>query len=102
MIGNFNYIKNKSGNIIGEFTNNLTSKIYSECSNLIEGNLLEFTGIYRSIWEENNTPYISKLVIEKNKDFKSNLIWYDNDNNIIFKGEGFIFKNTLTGYYQDV
>lgn len=103
MIGNFNLEKTRSGNIIGEFTNNLTNQIFTESADLIDGNLLEFNGTYLDTWQEKNIPYLSKLVIvtiENTSNLKYSLKWFNDKNELIFLGQGFIYNDLLTGYYE--
>jgi hypothetical protein len=101
IIGQFYLKKTDNGNIIGEFSNNLSDGVYSMSGDLLNGES-GFTGAYRVTWREKNEAIFSYLEIsylyENNKLFK--LIWKDNKKKDIFEGEGMLSDNLLIGNYR--
>lgn len=105
-IGSFNYTKTINGNIVGEFVNHHHGRAFAECSELISENADNqiFDGNYKSIWQEDGIPILSKLKIERSSNSKFSLEWLNNENNEpIFRGEGFLISNNqMSGYYYSV
>ena len=90
-----------SGNLIGEFTNNANTRIFSESADAVEPVDLEsFEGDYISTWQEDRAPLGANLKITQAGQ-KFNLIWTRIDNgSIIFRGEGFLVGDLLIGHYE--
>jgi len=101
IIGQFYLKKTDNGNIIGEFSNNLSDGVYSMSGDLLEGES-GFTGTYRVTWREKNEGIFTYLEIsylyENNKLFK--LVWKDNKKKELFEGEGMLSDNLLIGSYR--
>ena len=103
LIGRFYFKQTINGNLIGEFSNNLISRIITESSNL-EGEFSNpFIGRFRTIWHQElaNTLVltISNRRETENRIFE--LIWRDDEENEVFYGEGFIVDGILIGDYRD-
>lgn len=109
LIGSFYIQKTRSGNLIGEFTNNRNTRVFTESADLIVAveDLTDFSGNYVSTWQEENVAIISNLritVIESLNNRKLQLIWTDTTErkNILFQGEGFLAGELLIGHYTVV
>lgn len=105
LIGRFFFKKTNNGNIIGEFSNNRINFISSESADIQNHNdPSNFIGIYNTTWQEQENPSFAKLTIS----FKQNtsdriykLEWTEQNGELIFIGEGFVFENSLIGDYRN-
>jgi len=104
LVGRFYFKQTKNGNLLGEFSNNLTKLIFTECANIKS----EFTkkhsfiGDYETVWFEKGAESFT-LKIEfkfKNKEILKLTLTNPQNNQIIFHGEGFIVDKILIGNYQ--
>ena len=105
MIGNFILQKTHSGNLTGEFTNQLMNFISTESADLIEGQPKSFEGTYISTWRENNEAFLLTLtisVLPNTAESKFHLEWFTLENLLIYVGQGFISNNALIGFYENV
>ena len=101
IIGQFYLKKTENGNLVGEFSNNLSDGVYSMSGDLLdEGD--GFIGTYRVTWREKNEAIFTYLEIsylyDNNKLFK--LIWKDNKKRELFEGEGMLCSDLLLGNYR--
>lgn len=103
LIGRFYFKQTKNGNLIGEFSNNLSTRNSTESADLVLAsfNQGDFVGEYNSTWQEDdNTGHFTNLSItKKHKDIYT--LQWQRDNQIIFWGEGFIANDILIGDYRD-
>lgn len=102
MIGRFYFRLTTSGNLLGEFSNNLSNGNSTESADRVSGNLNDFQGTYLSSWQENGTVLFADLTISiKHAPNIFSLVWARN-NKDIFWGEGFIIGDLLVGDYRDM
>lgn len=105
IIGRFYFTKTKNGNLLGEFSNNLSVKSSTEGADLIKSVLSEsYIGEYLTTWSELNNCYLLTLLITYKPscfDKIYTLTWLDNNKKIKFWGEGFICDNLLVGDYRN-
>ncbi len=107
VIGSFYFRKTSSGNITGEFTNNLNNRIFTESAdlNLVTQEISSFAGNYIATWQENEESHLSTLNIsflEGSNNLKYRLIWRsETSENILFHGEGFLVGDILIGHYTN-
>ena len=103
LIGRFYFKQTSNGNLIGEFSNNLSDGIATESADSI-GKTNNYIGDYNSTWQENGKRRFSNLKISQ-KAGTSNTIftleWTDNGRQI-FLGEGMLCDNILIGDYRGV
>jgi hypothetical protein len=103
IIGQFYLTETDNGNIVGEFSNNLSDGVYSISGDFMEGEG-GFIGTYRVTWREKNEGIFTYLEIsylyDNNKLFK--LIWKDQKKKEIFEGEGMLCNDLLIGNYRSV
>ena len=101
IIGQYYLKKTDNGNIVGEFSNNLSDGVYSMSGDLLEGGE-QFIGTYRVTWREKNEAIFTYLEIsylyDNNKLFK--LVWKDNKKRELFEGEGMLCDDLLIGNYR--
>ena len=99
VIGRFYFKKTINGNLLGEFSNNFTSKNYTESADLTSKTKKEdFVGLYISTWHDDEAC-VAKLDISRNKDLY-NLKWTEGGN---FDGQGMLCENNiLIGNYWSV
>jgi hypothetical protein len=105
LIGRFYFKKTRNGNLIGEFSNNLSGNIISTESadfiEKVEGADGDYFGKYHSTWQENGKSYFANLEITpkvgNNKLFTLN--WTRNGK--IFVGEGMLCDDILIGDYKE-
>ncbi len=102
IVGTFYFKQNKSGNLLGEFTNNKMNGISTESSDLTSSYQMRFVGTYETTWFEKKTSQNLTLVIDIKKDSDGiyNLTWKKNKS-IKFYGIGFITGKRLIGYYTN-
>jgi hypothetical protein len=102
IIGRFYFKQTKSGNLIGEFSNNMSPINLTECSNINSKFNEDFCGDFKTIWFENKENLLN-LKIER-RDINDNNIYkltWSNNGGVIFWGEGFIVDDILIGDYRN-
>lgn len=101
IIGSFYFTRTRSGNLLGEYTNFRTNRIFSQAAS--STNLLStIIGDYICVWFENNISVTSQLTIQfaiDSNELKYQLTWIM-ENQQIFEGEAFFVDNTLVGHYR--
>ncbi|MCL1864609.1 MAG: hypothetical protein FWF73_02225 [Spirochaetes bacterium] len=101
IVGQFYLKETSNGNIVGEFSNNLSDGIYSMSGDLLDGEG-GFIGTYRVTWREKNEGIFTYLNIsylyDNNKLFK--LTWTDSKKKELFEGEGMLCDDALIGNYR--
>ena len=102
--GRFYYMQTESGNLMGEYSNQMSKSNTPESAELIKGTK-PFIGCYNSTWFERIDGESVSMILTI--DFKPEskgrilkLIWQVNGEDQ-FYGEGFIFNNILVGNYWD-
>jgi hypothetical protein len=104
LIGRFYFKQTSNGNLIGEFSNNKDTGIYTESADIPKGKIYEtFAGIYISTWHAGNSQEVAKLKIESrpgtyNKIFS--LTWTI-DRIESFWGEAMLCDGILVGDYRN-
>lgn len=105
LIGRFYLNKSKNGNLVGEFSNNRINFVSSESADIQENeSKTDFIGIYNTTWQQEGKPFFCKLTINHKQNTSQRIYtleWLDQNSNLIFIGEGFVFENTLIGDYRD-
>lgn len=103
IIGAFYFKQNKSGNLLGEFTNNKMEGVSTESSDLTSNYKMKFEGIYETTWFEENIGQNLTLEIrnESKNDNLFELTWRNKKGDMQFRGVGFIVGKKLIGYYTD-
>jgi hypothetical protein len=108
MIGRFYFQKTIAGNLLGEFSNSSSSIqhskliIQTESAELVELHY-DFTGIYRSSWNEIDKSIKAEIIISYKLNTNNqifSLVWLENGNKI-FWGEGMRCGELLIGDYRD-
>lgn len=103
IVGSFYLKKTSSGNLIGEFTNCLNPKIFTESADLVnKSEEMSFLGDYTSTWIEEEIAILVSLKIEWKEDSnkkKFRLTW--SNAKTTFHGEGFLLDDLLIGHYLD-
>ena len=103
--GTFYFSKTKSGNLLGEFTNNGLKEYIVESANINKDFCKEkFEAEYITNWLEDEETFIAKLIIERNSNNNKmfDLTWRDIKNNEpIFKGIAFKKRKILIGNYNE-
>jgi hypothetical protein len=102
LIGRFWFDRTSNGNLIGEFSNNISKRISTESADLVKGGSTDFIGDYLSTWQEDDAACFANLKVSYksgtgNKIFT--LEWKE-DGKLIFEGEGKLYNNTLIGDYR--
>lgn len=105
LIGRFYFKKSHNGNLTGEFSNNRISFVSSESADIQNNEEnTDFIGVYNTTWQQEREPFFCKLTITHRQNTSQriySLEWTDNNENLMFVGEGFVFENTLIGDYRD-
>ncbi|RKT01511.1 hypothetical protein [Chryseobacterium defluvii] len=98
--GSFHFRLTNTGNLIGEYMNNVEHAILSESANRInEGT--GFVGEYITSWVEDNQAMINNLKIEETSANVFKLVWSDLEGNPIFEGKATLLEeNTIYGHYS--
>jgi hypothetical protein len=108
MIGRFYFKRTRTGNLIGEFSNNFSSNnpsqsvIQTESADAINITT-DFVGICRSTWNEGNAIN-SRLTISfkpRTNNRIYTLLWEENGIPI-FWSEAMLFEDILIGDYRDM
>ena len=101
LIGRFYFKITKNGNLIGEFSNNLSPKNFTESADLIKQDVKGFEGNYYSSWLDDTDVKSANLFIRIKKGCKDiyTVNWKAKD--IDFFGEGFICDDIFIGDYRN-
>jgi hypothetical protein len=103
LFGRFYFKKTSNGNLVGEFSNNISRSISTESADKVESSD-SYIGKYNTTWQENGVVRFAKLNISQKQE-TGNMIftleWKENDK-LIFVGEGMFCDNILIGDYQGV
>lgn len=100
LIGRFYFIKTSNGNLIGEFSNNLANRIFTEGANL-EGTSDGFIGDYITTWITGNNPESAKLTIRYKANTNDRIFTLNwTSNNQSYVGEGMLCEDKLIGDYR--
>jgi hypothetical protein len=96
LIGRFYFKKTENGNLLGEFSHNISLMNYSESADNDDYNE-DFIGNYYTTWQENNEPHSAYLKIEfkpltRNRIYI--LTWTSNCNEIFFRRRLSVRQNT--------
>ncbi len=103
IIGRFYFKKTQNNNLIGEFSNNLHNRNYTESADSICATE-NFIGEYYSTWQDNGKATFAKLKIEYKEGSGTSLFkleWFSEKEEKIFEGEGFLCDDMLIGDYRD-
>jgi len=101
IIGEFYFKRTDSGNIVGEFSNNLVEINSTESADALD-NLSDFTGEYNSTWQEDGIPNFAILTIEfKNELRKIYSLKWAMEEKIIYWGEALLTDGILVGNYRN-
>jgi hypothetical protein len=101
LLGRFYFNCTSSGNLIGEFSNNISPDVFTESANLIKKDKGPFIGTYISIWQEDKVPRVANLTIgyKFSKNNKIYLLeWTGKEN---YSGEGMLMGDILIGNYSN-
>lgn len=104
IIGTFYFKQTKSGNLIGEFTNNNMLGISTESADIYTSIKDKFVGDYKTTWfEVEKSQYLTlKIRIkESTNNTVIELTWENKSGLEKFHGLGFIVGKKLVGYYTD-
>ncbi len=109
IVGRFSFRKTVNGNLIGEFSNNGSVRVFAESAILLnhtgeDNSRQNFVGIYNTSWIDESGINNSRLLISLKADTDSALysIKWEDDNDVLFVGEGFLIENnTLIGDYRN-
>ncbi len=101
IIGRFYFRLTKSGNLLGEFSNNVTNQNFTEGADRIKGDLTSFLGSFVSTWHEGGDSFLVTLTIDTkiNSTNLFSVTWVSKKSN--FWGEAFIVDDLLIGDYRD-
>lgn len=103
LIGRFYLKLTINGNLMGEFSNNIENKVFTESADFVDKEKSEdqFSGNYNSTWQENNEPIFAHLkIVLKNKGLYS-LTWSDIGKSKKFIGEGMLVDDMILGDYRE-
>lgn len=102
--GRFYFKKTSNNNLIGEFSNNVGSGVYTESADLIPQSHNDgFVGHYFSTWQENGSAHLTKLDISPKNGTNNSIFaleWNGKDSH--FLGEGMLCDEILIGNYWSV
>jgi hypothetical protein len=96
LTGTFYFKRTSYGNLIGEFTNNVTKKVQTESAMPTEATV-NFVGEYDSIWFDDSLHKSTLTISEVQGKFE--LHWSEGGK-AIFIGEGIEVDNMLIGQYR--
>jgi hypothetical protein len=104
IIGSFYLKKTESGNLQGEFTNNMLFTVNTESADLREEGEAPFLGKYFSTWYEGDVPCSAELVVTylpnaENKNVKYRLLWTNLNGVPIYEGEAILAEGMLIGHF---
>lgn len=99
--GSFHFRLTNTGNLIGEYLNNIDQAILSESANRMSDDA-GFAGEYITSWIENKQAMINYLKIEETSQNVFKLVWTDLDHNQVFEGKATLLEeNTIYGHYSN-
>jgi len=105
IIGRFYFIQTENGNLLGEYSNQLSVRNTPESAEMVDRNGL-FFGNYNSTWFEqnDNSPILMRLRISPKDDSAERIYRLEWTENAVpqFRGEGFIVNGILVGNYWDI
>ena len=104
IVGSFYLRKTESGNLLGEFTNNVRFTVSTENANLQEAGDIPYEGRYLSTWLEGDEPHTAELIIDHLKDVNScgkqyKLVWNDLQKGPIYEAQALLAEDVLVGHY---
>ncbi len=104
--GRFYFKQTANGNLLGEYSNQISTQNTAESSNLL-GNFTDpFIGEYQSVWFElgNRAPDAMQLTIEHKPGTFGRIykVEWSDANRIVFIGEAFLVDDLLIGNYWDM
>ena len=102
ILGTFYFRITTSGNIVGEFINQESSRAATESADRRGGNIDRFDGEYQSTWFDGQERNMTLTILPKGDDFLNifRLAWSDGTNDV-FVGEAFLSNEMLIGVYGD-
>ena len=102
IFGSFYLTITVNGNLLGEFVNNFSNRIVTESANR-QINSTTFEGAYESTWNDGDNHLATlTIAIKPNTDTGIYIVRWEEDNHIIYQGEGFLLHNdTLIGFYTN-
>ncbi len=102
IVGRFYFKLTENGNLLGEYSNNITQKAYTESAVRIEAGRNEFSGDYHSAWVEDGKAIYAKLVIGESVFGKIySLKWEEKSGVALFVGRGMLVDGILIGNYSN-
>lgn len=101
IIGSFYLMRNETGDLTGEYTNNVLCTVSTEHAALKEAGPDLYEGKYLSSWLEAGEPHTGELVIGRiaNENSRYHVIWNDNDTGVVYEAEAFLADGVLVGHY---
>lgn len=104
IVGSFYLRKTDSGNLLGEFTNNVRFTVSTENADLKEAGDVPYVGRYLSTWLEGGIPHTAELVIDHLENAETcgkhyKLVWTGEDNKPIYEAEALLAEDVLVGHY---
>ena len=103
IIGRFYFKKTSNGNLLGEFSHNLSNQLDTESAVKKSGSINSFVGKYTTSWSETNSKNPVTIDITHKLGSSNSiytLIWSEKGK-IIFRGEGMLCDDILIGDYRD-
>jgi len=112
IIGRFFFKLTTNGNLIGEYSNNKSTRCVTEAANRIfavedaeQITQFSFEASYESVWRESaNNGVCSNLKVEGKKGCPGiySLVWKALNGKVQFEGEGMLCDDVLIGNYWSV
>jgi hypothetical protein len=102
IVGSFYLIQNETGNLMGEFTNNVRFSVTVESACIREAGTAAYEGRYHSMWIEGGVPCLAELTINlynSDKEFRYRLVWNDHEKKPLYRAEAFLAEGMLVGHY---
>lgn len=102
LIGRFYFKLTESGNLVGEFSNQMSITNSTESADRVSEDV-GFEGEYVTTWRQEREPFIARLVIRGKSGNHRNIFalqWF-RDKEIIYWGEGFVEGGILIGDYRN-
>ena len=103
IIGRFYFKRTQNHNLIGEFSNSVHRRNYTESADCIKA-IENFVGEYHATWQDNGEAIFSKLTINWKPNTGNTIFqleWTSKNGDKMFEGEGFLFDNVLIGDYRN-
>lgn len=103
IIGRLYFRLTASGNLIGEFSNQISTGNTTESADRITGHSSTFIGDFRSTWLDDNEPVFATLRIQAKEGTINifSLSWQINGSQS-FVGEAIVVDGLLIGDYRDM